>query len=37
MRRKKQPEPDDREQSARFLDAAKKVEADINEKEFTKV
>jgi hypothetical protein len=32
--RKKKPEPDDKEQSARFIEAAKKVEESLSKKDF---
>jgi len=34
MSRKKRPEPDDKEQAARFIEAAKKIEEPISKKGF---
>lgn len=35
--REKQPEPDDKEQAARFIEAAKKIEEPISKKAFEEV
>jgi hypothetical protein len=37
MGRKKKPEPDDKEQSARFIEAAGKIETDMDKEEFKQV
>jgi hypothetical protein len=37
MGRNKKPEPDDKEQSARFIEAAGKVETDMDKEEFKRV
>ncbi len=34
MGRKKKPEPDDKEQSARFIEAAKQLESGMDKEEF---
>ncbi|MGA7579485.1 MAG: hypothetical protein ACLQUW_15965 [Desulfobaccales bacterium] len=36
MGRKKKPEPDDKEQAARFIEAAKKIEEPLSKKGFEK-
>jgi len=33
-KRKKRPEPDDKEQAARFIEAAKKIDEPISKKDF---
>ncbi len=35
--RKKKPEPDDKEQAARFIEAAKKIEEPLSKKAFEEV
>jgi hypothetical protein len=37
MPRKKQPEPDDKEQAARFIETAKKIEKPLSKKAFQEV
>lgn len=37
MTPKKRPEPDDKEQAARFIEAAKKIEEPISKKAFQEV
>jgi hypothetical protein len=37
MPRKKRPEPDDKEQSARFIEAAKQIEEPLSKKAFREV
>ena len=34
---RKQPEPDDKEQAARFIEAAKKIEEPISKKDFEEI
>jgi len=37
MGRKKRPEPDDKEQAARFIEAAKQIEEPLSKKAFEEV
>lgn len=37
MSREKRPEPDDKEQFSRFIDAAKKIEEPISKKAFEEI
>lgn len=37
MGREKRPEPDDKEQAARFIEAAKKIEEPLSKQSFEKV